>query len=447
MFSKRVRLIVLVVGAVMLAIGGSTARALPPEPVADGVRRTAVGSQRDPAAASATASLHLSGEIVISALDNEQYLPSVAYNWKHNEYLVVWHNKWPGNRDIYAQRITSQGELKSWFTVTASPNDRSQPSVAYDPVNDRYLVVWIYDYFGDGSDWDVYGRFIPWDGPSASLTEFSICAWSTSQWNPKVAYAQAQEEFLVVWTNTYATGTPPAYVSGRRVKAADGTFPAGGFTIASHLTENRVNPDVAYNLARNEYLVTYDNAVDVYAVRLRGDGVALGGGEFGIAGWPDTEIHPAVAACNNADQYLVAWQSLQPAGHNDLYVRFVKGDGTLDGGPYVIYDTTVHEQEPDVACNMSGQQYLVVWQQQYSNLSGPFGVWGRLVFSDKTMGSVFGIVAGATGADRTEPAVAGGYTNYLVAWEHDRGGTSYQDIHGRLITPHGVFLPLILRNF
>jgi hypothetical protein len=444
MSSKRILLLVLVASTVVLAAQGGTARALPPEPGADGIEHTAVGSQTAPAAASATAGPRLSSEIVISALNNEQYLPAVAYNWKHKEYLVVWHNKWGGGgRDIYAQRITDRGKLKSWFTVAAGPKSRAQPSVAYDPVHDRYLVVWIHDIHGDGSDWNVSGRFIPWNGPSASLPEFSICNWTSSQWNPKVAYARAQEEFLVVWTNTPAS--VKAYVSGRRVYAGGG-FPAGGFTIAVHASESRVDPDVAYNLARNEYLVAYDNGgFDIYGVRLRGDGVPLGGGEFGIAGWADPEQHPAVAACSGADQYLVTWQSKVQA---DVYARFVRGDGTPDS-VHLIQETSIAEVEPDVACNVNGHQYLVVWQQQYSSATGPYGVWGRLVSADKTMGPKFGIIAGGSvgaPADRTAPAVGGGYTNYLVAWEHQRHGTSYQDIHGRLATPHAVFLPLTLRG-
>ena len=234
------------------------------------------------AAASVRASWHLGSEIVISAENNVQHLPAVAYNSKHHEYLVVWHNEWSGGRtDIYAQRVTEAGEVKSWFAVTADPHkDRAQPAVAYDPVNDRYLVAWTYDFWGNGSDWDIYGRFIPWDGPDTSLTEFAIGSGPTNEWQPKVAYARTQEEFLVVWGTEHPT--MPGYTSGRRVKTAN-TFPAGAFTIASHLTEFRVRPDVAYNLARNEYLVTYDNFVDVYGVRLRGDGVALGAGEFVIA--------------------------------------------------------------------------------------------------------------------------------------------------------------------
>ena len=438
---KRVSLIVLVAIAVALVVG-------PVPRIAGTGQPLSQAQEPDSSTALATSVPHLGSEIIISALENEQHLPAVAYNWKHNEYLVVWHNTWGGGgHDIYAQRITSGGELKSWFAVTAGPNDRAQPSVAYDPVHDRYLVVWIYDVWGDGSDWDVYGRFIPWNGPSASLPEFNICAWTTKQWNPKVAYGRAQEEFLVVWWTEHPS--VPAYVSGRRVFADGSGFPPGdGFTIAVHAAENRVSPDVAYNLARNEYLVTCDNAFDIYAVRLRGDGVALGGGEFGIAGWPDTEIRPAVAACEAADQYLVAWQSLQPAGHYDLYARFVTGDGMPDS-PHLIYETSVAEVEPDIACNLNGRQYLVVWQQQYSSAVGPYGVWGRLVYPDGSMGAPFGIIAptGGITAEFTNPAVAGGHTNYLVAWEHDRAGTSYQDIHGQLISPYAVFLPLVLRNF
>jgi hypothetical protein len=437
---KRGLLIVLVASAIMLAAGGGSARARLSELVA--------AWPMEPG--------WMSGEVTVSALDNEQFLPSVAYNSQHNEYLVVWHNTWGGGgRDIYAQRISSSGELKSWFSITtaALSNSKAQPSVAYDPVNDRYLVVFIYDSDGAGSDWDLYGRLIPWDGPSTSLTEFPICTWGTHQWNPKVAYAGTQKEFLVVWANENQAGTPPMYISGRRVKASDGSFPGSGdkdLTISDG-TENRVNPDVAYNLARNEYLVVYDNAVDVFATRLRGDAVELGGGEFGIAGWPETEIHPAVAACNKTDQYLVAWQSLQSGApnHNDVYVRFIDGDGSFPtgGGPHVIYNTPTNEQNPDVACNSttSGSMFLVTYEQQYSSTSGHYGVWGRFVYPNYSMSSAFGIVAGTASLDRTEPVVAGGGANYMVAWEHDRSA-SYQDIHGRLVAPYAVFIPLVLRN-
>lgn len=382
---------------------------------------------------------YLDSEIVVSSLDNEQLLPAVAYNWKHREYLVVWHNKWAGNRDIYAQRISDRGEVKSSFSISNMPFDRAQPSVAYDPVNDRYLVVWIYDTLGDGSDWDIMGRFVPWDGNDPNPSAFAISSWTTHQWNPQVIYARPHEEFLVVWTNEYQSGVLPTYVSGQRITAADGSFPDGAWTIATHATENRLRPDAAYNRARDEYLITYDNGVDIFGVRRTWNGVVLGGGEFGIAGWPDEEIRSSVAACSEADQYLVAWQSLV-SGDYDLYARFIQGDGA-PGNVYVISNYAGQQEEADVTCNLSNRQYMITWQEQITT----YGISGRLVFPDETLGTGFQIAAPGTSPGHNNPAVAGGHTNYLVVWEHQRGVTVYRDIHGRLITPHGVFLPLVLR--
>lgn len=397
----------------------------------------------DPLAA--TSGPHLSNEIVISAPDNEEYLPSVAYNWKHREYMVVWHTKWViGTRDIRAARVSEQGQVLGEFIIyTHATKDSAQPSVDYDPVNDRYLVTWIFDAFGDGSDWDIYGRFIPWNGPSASLTEFAICTWTTHQWNPRVAYGRAVEEFLVVWANQYQAGTPYAYVSGRRIKADGSGFPGGSSDLTvSSATQNRVNPDVTYNLARNEYLVVYDNGVDIFGIRLTGTLNNNFGGEFAIAGWPSVEIRPAVAACREADQYLVAWQSDQSISNDAIYARFIGGDGTL-AGVHLIDDSTSPDREPDVACDQAGQQYLAVWQIRYTNLK--YGIWGRLVHPDETLDVLFEIVPPGPATDRTNPVAAGGSSHYLVAWEHQRNGTAYQDIHGRIITPDMLFLPLVMR--
>ena len=192
-----------------------------------------------------------------------------------------------------------------------------------------------------------------------------------------MAYGRAVEEFLVVWSNEYQAGAPPMYISGRRVKAADGTFPGGASDLTiSHASQNRVNPDVTYNLARNEYLVVYDNGADIFGMRLTGNLGHNFGGEFGIAGWPSTEIHPAVAACQGADQYLVAWQSDQSASNDAIYARFIRGDGAV-AGVNKIGDVTAPDREPDVACNLAGNQYLVAWQQMYTS------AWAALASSDK----------------------------------------------------------------
>jgi hypothetical protein len=406
-------------------------------------------------ASAAAGTPHMGNEIVISAINNEKYLPAVAFNSNHNEYLVVWHTRWGGGslccRDIRAQRVSARGQLLGGeFTVFEDPTkDSVQPAVAYDPINDRYLVTFIYDVFGNGSDWDLYGRLIPWDGPSVSLTAFPIITWTTSQWNPKVAYAGTAQEFLVVWSNTYAAGTPAAYVSGKRIRP-DGTFPSVGAELTlSEPAVNYIDPDVTYNIARNEYLVVWDkvgSSDDIWAVRLRGDAVQLGTGPFVVAGWPDNELHPSVAACNIADQYLVTWQSDHGTGGTDydIYGYFVTGDGALEH-VFWVDGTTAPETESSVTCNREGNRYLVVYQQMWA--TADYGVTARLVFPNHNLGEPFVVVQPGAAANRTNPAVIGGRYRYLIVWEHQRDGTSYQDIHGKMVTPYVNFIPLILRNY
>jgi len=387
------------------------------------------------AAAPVAADHGMSHEVTVSAIDNEQYLPSVAYNWKRDEYLVVWHNLFFNGRDVYARRVDRFGRVLNEFVVASELDDRAQPSVAYDWVHDRYLVVYTVDVNGDGSNWDVYGRLIGWDGPNPAWTEFPICTWTSSQWNPRVEYARAQEEFMVVWTNTPAG--VPAYVSARRV-SPDGSTPHGGFTVSSGAAP-RINPQIAYNLARNEYLVTYDlvagggTAVDIWATRMTAGGIILGGGEFGIAAWPDTEEHPDVAACHEADTYLVVWQSEVAPNDLDVYGRFVAGDGTVDGAPILIHSAAGDDAEPAVDCMRDSGRFMVAFQQEYSSVGGPIGVLAREVEANHALTPVFAVRTPSVSEpiQCTQPAIAGGEGGWMVSWEHDRWTTSYQDIHAR----------------
>lgn len=380
----------------------------------------------------------LGPEITISELFGDEYGPAIAYNSTHDEYLVVWHDAYDV---IHAQRLSPPGQLLgASFEVASSARGKRQPSVAYDPVRDRYLVTWIYDYWGNGTDYDIYGRFIPWDGPSASFIDFSICPWTNNQWRPAVAFARTQDEFLVVWMNDGASPGVAKYISGRRVWADGSGFPVNPFSISSG-PEDREHPDVAYNLARNEYLVTWDANIgggNIYGMRLSGTGTPLGGGEFAIAGWSANERHPSVAACHKADQYLVAWESDQDTGGSDwaIYARYVSGGG-VPGNVYLVDDSTGPDLAVEVNCDAGGRQYLLAWEVPY--VTSWYGVWGRMAYPNETMDAMFPIIDPGPSHHRREPTVGGGGGHFLTAWEHEVGFVVYRDIHGRLVFPDLIF--------
>lgn len=368
-------------------------------------------------------------EVTLSSGDWEKFLPAVAYNGNRQEFLVVWHNlAGNGVRDITAARLDRFGRMISAFTVASGAFSRAQPAVAYDEVRGRYLVVYIYDYYGNGSDWDVRGRLIPWSGPDPLLTEFPIYDATDSQWNPKVAYSSGDDEFLTVWGNSAATAN--ASVSYRYV-SADGT-PDFAQTLAGDATYNYTNPDLAYNSLRDEYLVAYEiDASDIAARRLDHIGFPLGSQEV-IAGWPDAEILPAVAACPELDQWLVVWQSNNPTA--TPYARFLLGAGSVDGGPLEVHATTGSNRTPSVACLPGGLQYLIAWEEEYSG--GVYGISGRRLATNKSfLAPSFAVrtVIVPQLRNAKSPAMVGGRSGWSVAWIQEREGSTYSDVHSAMV--------------
>ncbi len=384
----------------------------------------------------------MSPEFMVSNQDIDEYQPQAAYNQNHQEYFVVWHqSSGLQGRWVMGKRIDRWGHDIAEYTIAfedSPPRDNAQPTVAYDPVNDRYLVAWIHDAWGDGSDWDVIGRLVPWDGPTPSLNGFEICIFTSKQWNPRAAYAGTQQEFLVTWWNE-GTGGVASYVSAARIQASNGAV-LNTYAVASG-TEERVAPDVAYNQARNEYLITYQvmdaGGGNVGAVRMNAGGSILGGGEFTVAAWPDAETRPRVAASTTANQWMVVWQSLtgNPANY-DVFARRVWVDGFGDiqqSAPVNIEHTDAGQKAPEVACYPGSEVFGISYEVEYSGSN--WGISGRtLDVSDRqSEGQAIRTCYVGETVDSSNANMAAGPAGFLVVWEQERNGASYTDIPGRIL--------------
>lgn len=388
----------------------------------------------------------LGSEVVISNQDMDEFFPNIAYNSNHNEYLVVWHDNSPiFNRSVMGKRIDVGGNTIAEFVIAyedTPPRDSAQPDVAYDSTNDLYLVTWIRDASGAGTDWDVSGRIIPWQGPSASNLAFAICNFTTNQWTPRVAYAGTEGEFMVTWWNE-GSGGVSSYVSAQRVSTA-GALIGSNFVVTSDISEERVSPDIAYNQARNEYLVVYQRmdvgGGNVYGVRMTGAGGILGGGDFGIAAWPSPETSPRVSASRVADEWAVVWQSDESGELKNVYARrlWVDGGGAIQmAAPVLVAATPINERYPDIAAFAGRSDYLIAWEQQYSNSSGAYGIFGRTLQSNELGAQIEirGVYAGHD-IDSANPAIAGAPSGWFVVWQQERDDISspYLDIYGRAVT-------------
>ena len=104
-------------------------------------------------------------EILIYAPASNNYAesPSVAYDSANQRFLVAWNdrrNSSTTGADIYGQLITAGGALYGGnIAICTAADNQSAPSVAYDSVNQRFLVAWE-DYRNGASDVNIYGQLI-----------------------------------------------------------------------------------------------------------------------------------------------------------------------------------------------------------------------------------------------------------------------------------------------
>src|SRR5262245_47260540 len=342
--------------------------------------------------------------------------PAVAYNGRNHEYLVVWvgDDVTDGEFEVYGQRLNAAtgallgGKIRiSDMGPDGDVNfEAGLPAVAYNSVNNEYLVAWHGDDDTDGED-EIYGqRLDAATGAEVGVHNFRISNMGPdgdtnfAARAPAVAYNSVNNEYLVAWQgddDTARLADGEREIFGQRLNAATGAEvgthnfrlsdmgPDGDTSFAAFF------PAVAYNSVNNEYLVAWlgtDNIgplgaseVAVFGQRLNAaTGVEVGANDFLLsdlgpgANTTIDETRPAVAYNSVNNEYLGAWQ-----GDYDI-APLVKGEFEIFGqrlnaatGEEVgVNDFRISDMGPDgntrfaggepaVAYNGANNEYLVVW--------------------------------------------------------------------------------------
>ena len=372
-----------------------------------------------------------------------RYRAAVAYNWNHDEYLVVWHLTCDdGTRAVYARRISASGQpLAGSFLVSYQLENQVHPAVAYNATDDEYLVVWMYDISGDGSRYDIRGRIIPWNchDPGASSIIGNL-VYPYDMWSPAVAWGNVHNVYMVTWDVYSATTDQPLSIAGRPV-SGDG---APGTTVELTWSNSPHYSDVVYNAAKDEFLVVWVRSYsDIYGARLKWDG-SITRGDFLINDGTVTQQSPAVTT-NEQNRYLVVWEHQYDADDWDVVGQELDVNGNTVDQAFWIAGRSDDEVHPDVACNGATGKWLVVWQRA---MAAGDAIWASHwdVGSRPNIYDDFQIALAAFWNNRY-PVVACDIPGYFIAYEGRAADpTDRQHIYGRMWWPETVYLPLTLRN-
>lgn len=381
---------------------------------------------------------------------------AIAYNTQSHIYLAVWCHQQVGSTAIFARTISEKGQLGPVYPVseTTGEADRCDPDVAYNSKHNNYLVVWQHKA---GTNFTVHGKFF---SPGSYLSDditFSDLP-SNAVTPPAVDYAYTPDEFLVVWAY-WGAGLNSSIMSQRITY--EGVKQGLNYTIAQGQgTVSAYNPALAYNLARNEYLVVYTrldtNAAggpnkDIFGWRLRYDQVKQGS-ELQISYLTPDELQPSVAviptAAPESGRYLVAYQvDFYDTSHNyedsDVWGQIVQGDGTLmfPGAYFVIQGTEAHETMPAVAGSQSSHDFLVTWTATNPPDYIISSIIARTVYPNGSKLTAYWM-GGFFGNNSSVAAGRGG--DYLAAAD-DITLFGNRDLYGRLMG-NRANLPLVVKS-
>jgi len=263
------------------------------------------------------------GLLTIAAGAGDQRQPAVQ--WGGGRWLVVWQQQItadPLNNDLHAVLLDSSGAVASDELVIAS-GDADQSAAAASWGDDRFLIGW---KDATAGEYDITARTLT---TAAALgTAASLASWEYDQIDPSIAYSPEDESFLVVWEDHHWGWGADWDIYARRVSAAGSAL--GGLVAISWEGEDpRTSPAVAYNSGNAEYQVVWEYQPtegnrDLYRRRVSAGGAILGS-ETALADLSTNEASPA-AAGDNQFGYLVAWEESRNAvvSGSDIYAELVE---------------------------------------------------------------------------------------------------------------------------
>ena len=179
-----------------------------------------------------------------------------------------------------------------------------------------------------------------------------------------------------------------------------------------------------------------DTTVDIYGARITESGMVLDPAGIPISYARNDQYKPAVAS--GLGNYLVVWEDLR-AGSEIYGARVTSGGLVLDTSGIPITSAPNTQARPAVA--FDGTNYLVVWQDNRSGLS--FDIYGARVTIEGVVIDTSGIMITSAPKDQESPVVGFDGVNYFVIWQdwrNDPGTYTNSDIYGARVTQSGVVL-------
>ncbi len=377
---------------------------------------------------------------IVNAPGN-QLNPAVAFDG--NNYLVVWEDHRSGDADVYGARVTTSGVVLDTASIQISVElyDQRYPSISFG--DSQYLVIW--------SNWDGSSRLslsgCRVDTAGIVVDTSGIAVAPTGQ-PGRSAVAFDGTNFFVIWAKVLWVGSY-AHIYGARVSASGQVLDTNTIYVG-HGTQNQYcdYPSVAFD--GTNYLVVYsemwgypDVFTNVCGHRVDQSGVVLDPSPILIYEYSGSMPRAAFDGSN----YLITWVKEYPNWppyYFEIKARRLTCTGHLVGESATVSTGGNWRRSP--ALVFDGSNYCAVWVD--CRVSTSSTIYGSRVDTSCVVLDPSGVpvttAPSFVGYGRQyRPAISFDGNDYLVVWEDD-----YSDnIHAIRVSDTGIMLdpvPILL---
>lgn len=341
--------------------------------------------------------------------------------------IVAWEDNRAGNKDIYAQKIDSSGNVlwtMDGIAVCNKTTSQKNPKLISDNAGGA-IIVWedSVNFY-----WDIYAQHISSSGALLWATSgVAVCAAPNIQINPKIdvddlggAVITWQDKRNSTDYDIYAQRLNP---SGTIQWAANGVVVCNSIGVQNN---PRIEPD-----GSNGALISWiDKRVgtdyDIYAQRISALGTAM---------WASNGVAVCSAANNQSAQdmkylgsngFVVAWKD-DRGGKFDIYAQQLNLSGVAQlatNGILLSNPSSIKSINPNTVSDGFGGS-IIAWQD--STVAG-FDVYSqKLNSAGSSQWTTGGVAISIASDDQINPTqVTDGKGGAIYAWEDRRNATDYE---------------------
>jgi photosystem II stability/assembly factor-like uncharacterized protein len=348
-----------------------------------------------------------------------------------SSFLLVWQqDREPNNNRctaIYAARISPQGEVLDPLGIVVSTGNEEvgPPSVIFDGT--RYLLVWAAQRSGV---YEIYASRLSTEGEVLDQEGKVMTSGADPKPYRMIGLAYDGEQAMVTW-RTDGDQIRAARLSTTEPQNLDNLE---GFPVAGE-GPGRYYPNISWD--GENYLITW-HAGSVFPtldLKIYGARVTKGGQVLDEEGFP---IHTSSGMSEHRSQAFdgqntwVVWfergQDYESTLNGQLLAARVSPSGeVLDDPPLLIADRARGQIGPQIACK-TGSYCLVVYSLTYKSIGSNFrlsDVYGRRVTPNGQVLDPQAIPVSTSVGHQFGPVVGYNQDRHLVAWNDSTGSRNY----------------------